>query len=223
MCRTESVVHLGLVLEMAHAGYHDRTAVTVAGQSMSHAKLARMCWAASHRFVELGAPSVIYLSGNHGSYPVALFGAAGAGIPFVPLNYRLGAGQLEAQSAGHPGAFLIYERACPPWGDPAFSTERAAFFDALDGDEVEAPPAQDPELPCLLLYTSGTTAEPKAAVLRHRHLMSYLLGTVEFGSAEADDVALVSVPPYHVAGVANLLSNLYAGRRIVYIDRFEPG
>ena len=34
------------------------------------------------------------------------------------------------------------------------------------------------------LYTSGTTAAPKAALLRHRHLMSYVLGTVEFGAAE---------------------------------------
>jgi acyl-CoA synthetase (AMP-forming)/AMP-acid ligase II len=32
----------------------------------------------------------------------------------------------------------------------------------------------------------------------------------------------VSVPPYHIAGVANLLSNLYAGRSIVYLDRFSP-
>ena len=52
--------------------------------------------------------------------------------------------------------------------------------------------------------------------------MSYLLGTVEFAGADEDEVALVSVPPYHVAGVANLLSNLYAGRRIIYIDRFDP-
>ncbi|HLH28736.1 MAG TPA: fatty acid--CoA ligase family protein, partial [Acidimicrobiales bacterium] len=81
----------------------------------------------------------------------------------------------------------------------------------------------DPEEPCVLLYTSGTTSAPKAAVLRHRHLMSYLLGTVEFGSAGEEEAALVTVPPYHVAGVANLLSNVYAGRRIVYLDQFDAG
>ena len=32
-----------------------------------------------------------------------------------------------------------------------------------------------------------------------------------------------SVPPYHIAGVANLLSNTYLGRRIVYLDRFDAG
>jgi acyl-CoA synthetase (AMP-forming)/AMP-acid ligase II len=68
--------------------------------------------------------------------------------------------------------------------------------------------------------TSGTTAAPKSAVLRHRRLVSYILGSVEFGSADAEDAVLVSVPPYHIAAVTNLLSNLYRGRRIVYLDRF---
>jgi acyl-CoA synthetase (AMP-forming)/AMP-acid ligase II len=79
----------------------------------------------------------------------------------------------------------------------------------------------DAEGPAVLLYTSGTTAAPKAAVLRHRHLSAYVIGTVEFGGAGPDEAALVSVPPYHVAGLANLLSNLYLGRRIVYLEQFE--
>src|SRR5436305_469050 len=60
-----------------------------------------------------------------------------------------------------------------------------------------------------------------AAVLRHRHLTSYVVTTVEFASADDEDAVLVSVPPYHVAGLSNLLSNLYAGRRIVYLSQFD--
>ena len=78
----------------------------------------------------------------------------------------------------------------------------------------------EPDDEAVLLMTSGTTAEPKSAVLRHRHLVSYVFGTVDFGSAEADEAVIVSVPPYHIAAVANLLSNLYSGRRIVYLERF---
>ena len=59
-------------------------------------------------------------------------------------------------------------------------------------------------------------------MLRHRHLVAYVLGTVEFASADADEAALVSVPPYHIAGVGSLLANLYAGRRIVYLTEFDP-
>jgi acyl-CoA synthetase (AMP-forming)/AMP-acid ligase II len=72
----------------------------------------------------------------------------------------------------------------------------------------------------VLLYTSGTTSEPKAAMLRHRHLMSYLLGSVDFSAAGEHEAVIVSVPPYHIAGVSNLLSNVYAGRRVVYLETF---
>ncbi|MHB1709987.1 MAG: class I adenylate-forming enzyme family protein [Acidimicrobiales bacterium] len=215
-------MHLGLVLDMARSGYGDRAALALDGGVIDYTELSALSWAASARFVDVGASAVIYLGGNHPSYPVALFGAAGAGVPFIPLNYRLGTEQLTTQVSAHRGAFIVYEGEPPPFADLECSAERQAFFDGLDPEGAVAPPAQDPELPCVLLYTSGTTAAPKAAVLRHRHLMSYLLGTVEFGSADADDVSLVSVPPYHVAGVANTVSNLYAGRRIIYLDRFTP-
>ena len=215
-------MHLGLVLDMAQSGLADRGAVTFGDRTFDHGMLIEYSWAASSYFTDLGVPSVIYLGSNHFAYPVALFGAAGAGVPFIPLNYRLGAEQLAAQYHAHVGSFVIYEGEPPPFADPARSAERQDFVDSLHPDGPESPLPPDPDLPCVLLYTSGTTVAPKAAVLRHRHLMSYLLGTVEFASAEEGDATLVSVPPYHVAGVANLLSNLYAGRRIIYLDRFDP-
>jgi long-chain acyl-CoA synthetase len=88
------------------------------------------------------------------------------------------------------------------------------------------PPAADwsmePEDVAIWLFTSGTTGAPKAALLRHRHLVSYILGSVEYMSAAEDDAALVSVPPYHVAGMAALLSSIYSGRRIVQLPSFSP-
>lgn len=45
---------------------------------------------------------------------------------------------------------------------------------------------------------------------------------MEFASADDTDASLVSVPPYHIAGLTNLLSNLYTGRRVVYLDAFDP-
>jgi len=72
------------------------------------------------------------------------------------------------------------------------------------------------------LFTSGTTAAPKAAILRHSNLVSYILGTVEFGAAEPEEAVLVSVPPYHIAGIAALLSSIYALRRIILLPAFDP-
>jgi acyl-CoA synthetase (AMP-forming)/AMP-acid ligase II len=110
---------------------------------------------------------------------------------------------------------------------------RPADLDALlsveEGTAEEGPDApelvqeQDQDSAAVVLYTSGTTAEPKAALLRHRHLLAYVLNTQEFASAGEGDASLVAVPPYHVAGLMNLLTNLYSGRRLVYLPAFDAG
>src|SRR5690606_31396212 len=62
----------------------------------------------------------------------------------------------------------------------------------------------------------------KEVVLRHRHLLSYVVQTVELGQADTSDATLVSVPTYHIAGIGAVLTNLYAGRRVVYLADFSP-
>ncbi|MFJ9896260.1 class I adenylate-forming enzyme family protein [Streptomyces sp. NPDC091280] len=200
-----------MILEMVASG-GDRLVVTANGRSLTASELLARARTAAHRF--RGVPAVLYLSPSHLAYPVALFGAALAGIPFIPLNYRLGGHQLDRLLARHPGALVL----------------RPADLDALlsaeeDAAVTELPEAQDQDhdAVAVVLYTSGTTAEPKAALLRHRHLMAYVLNTQEFGSADEDDAALVAVPPYHVAGLMNLLTNLYSGRRLVYLSAFDAG
>ena len=79
----------------------------------------------------------------------------------------------------------------------------------------------DPDAVAILLFTSGTTGAPKAAVLRQRHLLSYIFGAVEFMNADETSANLVAVPPYHVAGMAALLSSVYSGRRIVQLPTFS--
>jgi acyl-CoA synthetase (AMP-forming)/AMP-acid ligase II len=51
--------------------------------------------------------------------------------------------------------------------------------------------------------------------------VSYVLGTIEFGGADAPDTSLVSVPPYHIAAVANAITNLYSGRRCIVLEQFS--
>jgi acyl-CoA synthetase (AMP-forming)/AMP-acid ligase II len=202
-------MNISMILEMA-ASAGDRPAVTEGGRSLTAAELLTLAHAAATRFRRY--PAVLYLGANDLAYPVALFGAALAGVPFVPLNYRLGEQQLTALQSRHPGALVL---------SPA---DLGGLLDPPDRDGAgDAPAAPDDDPVAVLLYTSGTTAAPKAAVLRHRHLLAYVLNTVDFGSAEQADAALVSVPPYHVAGLANLLTNLYAGRRVVYLPAFTAG
>ncbi|UGQ13211.1 acyl--CoA ligase [Yinghuangia sp. ASG 101] len=204
-------MNIAMILEMA-ASAGDRAVVTAGGRSLTAAELLRLARAAVPRFRK--HPAVLYLGTNHLAFPVALFGAAQAGVPFVPLNYRLGEQQLEALKDRHPGALVL---------NPEDLDELIATLDA-EADTVEPaePAIPDPDAVAVILYTSGTTAAPKAALLRHRHLMAYIFNTLEFGASDETEAALVAVPPYHIAGLTNLLSNLYTGRRIVYLSAFDP-
>jgi len=216
-------VNLSLVLEMAASTLDDRPAVAFGDRQLTFAELdaaARRCAAA---FLEMGATGVVYFGANDLAFPVAVFAAAFADLPFIPLNYRLGEEQLAPLVEANRGAVMVSEGTDLPGADPAMVLSRQQLLDPTfrARGEVELPPFVDPEEVAIVLYTSGTSGTPKAALLRHRHLTSYIIGTVEFAGAEEDQAALVTVPPYHIAGLANLLSNVYAGRRIVYLETFD--
>ncbi|MBY0421223.1 MAG: fatty acid--CoA ligase family protein, partial [Parvularculaceae bacterium] len=100
----------------------------------------------------------------------------------------------------------------------------ASEFLASADDAAKTAPteAADGEGVAVQLFTSGTTGAPKAAILRHSNLLSYILGSVEFGAAGEDEAALVSVPPYHIAGISALMSSVYALRRMALLPAFDP-
>jgi len=214
-------VNLLLLLDMAAAGRGDDTAVQVGADRLTAAELLAAAWSAADA-VE-GRSGLAYVGTNSMAFPIALFAAAAAGVPFVPLNYRLATDQLHDLLTPLGDVAVVADGpVAEKLAASGHHVVDAATFvaDARTGGNVRDVP-DDAEGPAVLLHTSGTTAAPKAAVLRHRHLSAYVIGTVEFGGAGPDEAALVSVPPYHVAGLANLLSNLYLGRRIVYLEQFE--
>ena len=213
-------MNVTMILEMA-ASAGDRQAVTAGGRALTAAQILRLARGAAARFRRY--PAVLYLGTNHLAYPVALFGAALAGVPFVPLNYRLGGAQLDGLVGRHPGALVLRQDDLDSLLGPAGSSAAPGVTATGEaGHDGATEPVADREDPvAAFLYTSGTTAEPKAAVLRHRHLLAYVLNTVDFGTAGERDAALVAVPPYHIAGLASLLTNLYAGRLVVYLAAFD--
>ena len=150
------------------------------------------------------------------SYPAALFGAALAGTQFVPLNYRLSKEQLDAQMKRIAPSKLITDEAIFVDGIECVSNRAILGGNPFEGEAIDEEGAVAVEL-----FTSGTTGEPKSAILRHSNLMAYIFGTVEFMSAEEDEAALLTVPPYHIAGIAAVLSSTYAGRRMVQLPDFS--
>lgn len=213
-------MHLSTLVEMLESGFDDRILLGAGERAVTGIALADLVRRGAGAITDGGAPSaVVYVGENHALLPVAVLAAAWAGVPFVPLNYRAEDRQLDALIARHPGALVLADE-----GTALRLSGRSSVFSEWVGGLGAAPlgpdPAVDDDAVAVVLYTSGTTSEPKSALLRHRHLMAYLLGSVEFASAEVEEAMLVSVPPYHVAGVANMLSNLFAGRRLVYLERF---
>jgi len=214
-------VHLSSLVEMVESGFDDRVLLRDGDRAVTGAELGLLVRRGAATLAGRGT-ALVYAGENHPMLPVALLAAAWAGMPFVPVNYRLEDQQLAALVARQPGAVVLAD--APTAARLADATVFEEWLASLAGqDDAQVPEAAfDDDDVAIVLYTSGTTSEPKAALLRHRHLMAYLLGAVEFGGADPQEATLVAVPPYHVAGMANLLSNLFAGRRLVYLRTFDP-
>jgi acyl-CoA synthetase (AMP-forming)/AMP-acid ligase II len=219
-------MNIALLLEMAADGAGNRVALGSHSGGFSYPQLLRLArntadWLASHE-----GERAALLDGNSPAVPMLLFGAALAGRQFAPVSYRLPAEQLRAvigrlaPGVLVPGMNVVLPEPLPA-GLTAWRREEflAAASQPLEGGTLSQ---AGPDDVAVLLFTSGTSGEPKAAVLRHRQLVSYIIGSVEFLSADPDEAALVSVPPYHIAGISAILSSVYAGRRIVQLETFDP-
>ncbi|MDT5360803.1 MAG: hypothetical protein QOC69_2565 [Mycobacterium sp.] len=212
------------LLDMAATGMPDRVGVgrlRAAGPApagLTYAELLDRARCGAGLLASYDAEELVYVGVNADDFAVALFAAAWAGVPLVPLNYRLSRDAMGRLLAQHPNALVISDLHPPTTAHSVTVAQWRAACAEPTGDV--SPWSDDPEAVAVLLYTSGTTSEPKAAILRHRHLTSYLLGSVDFGAADEREAVVVSVPPYHIAGVSNLLSNVCAGRRVVYLETF---
>lgn len=219
-------MHLSMLLEMAEEGFGDRVAYGSRADGFTYAALAERSRRAATWIRSRPVERVGLVDTSSDVVPTLLFGAAIAGVPFVPVNYRLDDDQLRANLARTaPSVMVVDEPVVDRVGaiDGLELVTRAQFLEQVAAFEpMDLPDSADPEDIAILLFTSGTTGEPKAAVLRHRHLASYVISTVEFMGADEDEAALVSVPPYHVAGISAVITGVYSGRRVCYLPNFTP-
>jgi acyl-CoA synthetase (AMP-forming)/AMP-acid ligase II len=217
-------VDVPLVLELAAEAGGERVAVGSRSSGTTYRSLRERAGRAASWIVARETRTLALVAENADFVPVALFGSALARVPFAPLNYRLADDRLSALLATlAPGVAIVD-------ANVSNRVEQAGVELVSPGSflrEVERS-APDGEVPgdiedvALTLFTSGTTGEPKAAVLRHRNLAAYVIGSVDLMSAGEDEAALMTTPPYHVAGVVGILTAVYAGRRIVFLPSFDP-
>lgn len=172
--------------------------------------------------------NIVMIGVNSRLFPIALFGAALADKSFAPLNYRWTDAQLVAAVRRLGSAVVVADDTMLPRlsalsGEPGVAiVGRDQFLESVSASERAVITGVLPKRPAVQLFTSGTSGTPKVAVLDHANLAAYIFGTVELMSSEEGDTQLVSLPPYHVGGIANLLSTLFSGRQMVQLDAFDP-
>lgn len=212
---------VSLLLEMAASGNPERTALVAGDLRLTTQQLSDLADGGAGVLATSGAQHVVYVGAGGALLPLLIFASARAGLPFTPINYRLSADGIQALIRRLPEPLVIVDdRYRDMIGDArALSSEE---FLALARSAEAAAEFADPDSVAVVLFTSGTTSQPKAVELTHNNLTSYITGTVEFDSAAPEDAALICVPPYHIAGVGAALSNLYAGRKMVYLPNFDP-
>ena len=220
-------MNIALLLEMAAEAAPDRVGLVCDGKRWTYAELLAAARGAFELIQESGVEYVALLDESSEAAVIALFGAALAGVPYCPLNYRLPDTDLAALLERISPALVVgdegrVERIAAGQSHTVYSRE---LFTQKTQETTPGASEREYDLGegvAVQLFTSGTTAAPKAAILRHSNLLGYILGTVEFASADEADSALVVVPPYHIAGISALMSSIYAGRKIVMLPAFSP-
>lgn len=227
-------MNLMMLLEMAAGAYGERIAFQNDQDSLTYQELFDASGVLAKSLADQQIQHLAMLDESNLLLPVSVFAASWAGIPFVPLNYRLTDLELDSLIAQiQPGQLTTDSGRAMRLGPKIVSADEQNCVEVKSCREVLAMTraagavardpnwSMDPEEIAILLFTSGTTGAPKAAVLRQKHLVSYVLGTVEFMSAAEEDASLNCVPPYHIAGMAAIASAVYSGRRVVQLPQFS--
>ena len=211
---------ISLLLEMAMSAEPDRTALVSGELRLTAEELSMLADGAAGVIAASGARHVAYVGTGGVMLPLLLFASARAGVALTPLNYRLSADGLRALVERLPDPLIVVD---DEYGYVQDGQRMMTSTELLEAARTAEPASEfpDPDSVAVVLFTSGTTSKPKAVELTHNNLTSYITGTVEFGSADPGDAALICVPPYHIAGVSAALSNLYAGRKMVYLKHFD--
>lgn len=213
-------MNVEMLLEMAAQAAPDREAIRRGDVAMTYAELLAASRRHSAVLRQAGVRTLAHLGVNRPEVAALLFGSSQAGADFVPLNYRWSDEQIRAALERLVPVAVVAD---------AEMSHRVPVgvegIDLLDLDALDVSPpvpvADGDGRGSILLFTSGTSGSPKAAVLRPEALVSYVLGTVEFQHAHEEESILVSVPPYHIAAISSVLTSVYAGRRMVQLASFD--
>jgi len=174
---------------------------------------------------------VAILADNHPRWVAAYLGIIAAGCAAVPLDTALHQDQIAKLLKDSESSLLLCDEKYLRQAEHANHElgVRIVHMRTTKGDNLESifsagpgqfvPVASSYDDLASLLYTSGTTADPKGVMLTHGSLMGEVeavFGWVELGP---EDALLGVLPLFHVLSqMANLLLPLVKGSRVLYLE-----
>lgn len=217
-------------------------------ETVTHAELDdranRVANALAARGFEQGDTLAVFMQNNVPTLEVYI-GAMKVGVLPVPVNHRFKADEvryvledsgasmlvLDADAAGivdeihdlasTPDAYLYAGEETPDYAD-GYET----FREEASSERVDIVPNRLDV--AMLMYTSGTTGDPKGCLLTHDNLLQQVTnGLVESAlegeEARADGRSLVVTPLFHIAAFGLFLNTYYVTATTVLLDDFDPG
>src|SRR5690349_15377574 len=248
--------NLSSLLEGSAEAYPDRTAVVLGDTRLTYAQVDAAANQVANLLVSRGiepGDKVALSCPNLPYFPIVYYGILKAGATVVPLNVLLkgrevayhlddsdakayfcfqGTPELPIGAEGHAGFaqtdscehfFLI--TADPAAESPIEGAE--TLGQALKGQSpVFETREVDGDDTAVILYTSGTTGQPKGAELMHRNMISNALASDALFGADSDnpDTLLCVLPLFHSFGQTVIMNAGFAfGGTVVLLPRFEAG
>lgn len=167
------------------------------------------------------------------------------GAIFVPINWRLTTPELEYLLRNAQPKVFVFEKgfskkvttlnqiiphSCPVVIDYRCGSDEHKDYGFSQGDfanQDESPDDQpaisNQEEPHVIMYTSGTTGQPKGAILSHRKTFFNCLNADIFFQLNFDDVMLIVLPLFHSGGLFIQASPMiYKGGTMVLHSKFDP-
>ena len=182
---------------------------------------------------------VAVLQVNSHRYVEAYYATAAIGAVFLPINYRAKLPELEYMITTANAKVLLagdrYHDTVATLRPKLTCVQTYVAMEAprdgmlhLDRMITEASPELDPpevddEDTTILMYTSGTTALPKAVLLTYNDFTAYVTANVELADGTPRGTSLLCVPLYHIAGATNVMTNMFTGRKLVLLRQFDAG
>jgi fatty-acyl-CoA synthase len=186
-------------------------------------RVAGLAW---HAWGVRPGDRVAWLGANHAAQLALLFGLARIGAALLPLNFRLAPVEWDVLVGGCTPGHLVHDEL---FAEAAQALAARAGLQAHSCGALETPAAEPPDLgtpesPVLLVYTSGTTGGPKAAVHTQANLVANMRIASQVQQITPQDRVLTVLPLFHVGGLCiQTLPALGAGAQVLLQARFDAG